>query len=106
KFHQPDAVLERANETGGDSKSEPSLATAADASQGDEASIITEHQLAQLGNLPIASDEGRGVRGQVVVAVQDCGRASHRIPSAKVPPLFGVRQAAAAPDRVEHLPSA
>jgi len=87
KFHQPDAVLERADETGGDSKSEPSLATAADASQGDEAPVITEDQLAQVGNLPIASDEGRGVGRQIVAAVQRWGRASHRILSAKVPPV-------------------
>ena len=69
-------------------ESEPSLAAAADACQGDEAPVITQQQLAQVGNLPIASDEGRGVRGQVVVvAVQRRSRASHRIPSTKVPPF-------------------
>jgi hypothetical protein len=57
--------------------------------------VITEHQLAQVNNLPIASDKARGLRGQVVVAVQDWGQASHRIPSAKVPPLLAcVRQGA------------
>ncbi len=88
KFHQPDAVLERADEAGGDPESEPSLAAAADAGQGDEVPITTEHQGAQVSNLPIASDEGRGVGGQVVVAVRRQDRASHRIPSAKVPPLL------------------
>ena len=44
------------------------LATAADAREGEEAPVITEQQMAQVGNLAIASDEGRGVHGQVVRA--------------------------------------
>jgi hypothetical protein len=52
------------------------------------AALVTEHQLAQVGNLPIASDEGRGVGGQIVVAGQRWDQASHRIPSAKVPPVL------------------
>jgi hypothetical protein len=48
--------IERA-EGGGDSKREPSLGTAADGSQGDESAVITEQQLAQVGNLAIASQE-------------------------------------------------